>query len=259
MARADMVPAAGRHDGRHRRPDPGRAGQVLDLGGHPATRREGRGGRCTQLSVLLLGIGCPQPGQHRPRHRGQRRRHAGGRAHRTRRARRDPTVHRHVVHVSIRGPGRSAARPGHRMRTPVPTARPTSCCATRSGRPCPCRSPTSSRRCGTQRRSAASSFMATTRGGSAWRTRWPPSTPVRSWSTVRSVASAVARSRQAQAATPRPRTCCSRCGRTGSTRTRCPRWSTPRRVCSPSVDEPNRSRTIQGARSKAAAFEWVLN
>ena len=47
------------------RSTPEELARVLDLGGDAAARREGRGRRCAQLPVLLLGVGFPQQGQHR--------------------------------------------------------------------------------------------------------------------------------------------------------------------------------------------------
>lgn len=51
--------------------------------------------------------------------------------------------------------------------------------------------------------------------GSVWRTAWPRSMPARPPWTDRSVDWVVARSRRARPGTPRPRTWCSRSGRTG--------------------------------------------
>ena len=119
------------------------------------------------------------------------------------------------------------------------------------------RSPTLSARSDREHRSAASCFTATTRGDWAWPTPSPRSTPAPPWSTVRSAASAAARSLPAPAATPPPKICCSRPG---------PTWFTPDMLASvvelsenmlADIGEPNRSKTAQGARS-ATAFHWVI-
>ena len=109
-----------------------------------------------------------------------------------------------------------------------------------------------------ERPSAASSFTATTPGDSAWPTPSPRSTPEPAWSTVRSAAWVAARSRRAPAATPPARTCCSRPDRTGSPPTRSASLVDVTEKLLAEIGEPNRSKTAQGAHSKAKAFDWVI-
>ena len=263
MARPDLGPTHGQHDGRHRRTHTRGAQPLLGVGGHAAARAARRRGGRAQLPVLLLRLGFAQQGQHRPqaprtawprcRRPSEYARAAGG-SH--------PVVHRDVVHPSVRGRRRPA--PGRRRspRREEGTAGSDDivvCGHARAGGAGQGhfhldRGETR----GVGRRSGASFSTVTTRGDWASPTPWPRSTRARRWWTVRSAGSVAAPSRPARAATPRPRTCCSRPG---------PHWFTPDGLAAmldltdkalAELGEPNRSRTAQGARGNATAFEWVV-
>ena len=255
-------PTCGYARGRRRARTRG-ARTLLDLGGDTAACREGGRRRCAQLPILLLCFGFPQQGQHRANHRGQRGGDARCRADQPRSRRRDSAVHRHRVHVPLRGADRSGAGDRHRRRpTHRGSRRHRRMRHDRPGNTNAGQRPDTAAS-GNEPRSAASSSMGTTPGDLAWPTRSPRSTQAPRWWTDHLAALAAAHSPPAPAATLLPRTCCSPLDRTGSRRPRWRRWwrsptSSSRNWVSRTAPDPPRARGPNQRRSSGSSATAVI-
>ena len=231
---------------------------MLDLGGHPRPRRQGRGRRCTELPVLPVGVRLAQPGQHRPQHRCQP---------------------RGAARSGARTPGRSTA--GSSCASPPPSPAPSKGSPTRA-RCCPSRTTRGPR--------APWTSSSATPSARPFRRRWPSligrvrdESPARrivyhghdTWGLGRGKHACRHRRRRHHGGrcAGRTRRLPVRTGRQRQHLHRGPPLCAAPRVAHPEdtdrvvqlsekllaeLGEPNRSKTAQGARSSATAFPWVI-